>query len=46
MDNTDVNGTQDLAKLAEIEYPMPEGACVWVRMRIEWLREQWIKNKL
>lgn len=36
-----------LEQEAEKLYPMPKKPCVWVRRKIEWLREQWInKQKL
>lgn len=26
-----------------IKFPMPSRPCVWVRARVEWERERWIK---
>lgn len=29
-----------------ILFPMPANPCVWVRMRVEFKRERWIKEEL
>ena len=34
----------ELELQAEIAIPMPSNACVWVRLKIEYLREQWVKD--
>lgn len=35
----------DLEKQAIELFPMPLGACVWVRMRVEFKRERWVKTQ-
>gem|GEM_PF-6983707 len=27
-------------------FPMPKRACVWVRARVEWERDRWVKKAL
>lgn len=34
-----------LEQQAEIKFPMPVKPCVWVKARVLWLRERWIKSQ-
>lgn len=51
MDNSTVINPQsqpnsNLEQLAEIEFPYPKNACKWVKIKIDWKRERWVKSQI
>jgi hypothetical protein len=49
MDNAANTGKLDIAELtkkAEEIYPMPLGACPFVKRKYSWLRERWVLEQI
>lgn len=41
-----IEGKLTLEAEAELLFPYPMGACAYVKMKINWRRERWVKENL